>query len=270
MEKYTLVKAAPVGDAANFKAMVSSGIIHKALADVLQDRESQESATKHLQNTLVMAGLALEQNPYLYRMNQWSLIESILYCADTGLSLAKAGGEAYLVPFAGECTFMPGYKGLIKLAYQTGWVSLVEAHSAYESDDFDYELGTNKWIRHKPSGIGRTDDKITHFYCVITSKYGDVLPEVMTKSEVDAVKAGVIKKNKGKLPLPWKMFYSQMGKKTAVRRAMNYIPKSSTNVLARALEYDNRATGWTEEDEQRREELKKRQRELADVSKKGE
>ena len=50
---------------------------------------------------------------------------------------------------------MIGYKGLIDLCYRSGEVSTVQAHTVYENDTFEYELGLDNKLRHVPASSGR-------------------------------------------------------------------------------------------------------------------
>lgn len=83
-------------------------------------------------------------------------------------------GQAYLIPFRNhgrmECQFQLGYKGLIDLAYRSGEVSIIQAHTVYENDDFQYELGLDPTLRHVPArsnrgGTGAMSNELTYMDC---------------------------------------------------------------------------------------------------------
>ena len=57
-----------------------------------------------------------------------------------------------------------GYKGLIRLARNSGEVSSLVAHEVCENDEFDFEWGLNEKLVHKPAAGERGE--ITHFYAV--------------------------------------------------------------------------------------------------------
>src|SRR6185503_17866365 len=96
-------------------------------------------------------------------------INSILQCVMTGaqLGLDCSGvlGSAYMVPFwnskvqAYEAVFIPGYRGLVDLARRTGEIEDIYAHVVYQDDVFDYELGAEPRLIHKPSATGTRQDK---------------------------------------------------------------------------------------------------------------
>jgi DNA-binding winged helix-turn-helix (wHTH) protein len=51
-------------------------------------------------------------------------------------------GEAYPVPYGNQCTFIPGYRGLVKLARQSGEVKRIETNVVCEHDQFTFEEGS--------------------------------------------------------------------------------------------------------------------------------
>jgi recombination protein RecT len=74
-------------------------------------------------------------------------------------------------------------------------------------------------------------------YCVITLKGGERVLEVMTRDEIDRVRA----RSKAAQSGPWVTDFPMMCRKTVLRRVAHYIPKSSerfTEVLEREIERD--------------------------------
>ena len=77
-------------------------------------------------------------------------------------------GEAFLLPFSNkgklECSFQIGYKGLLNLAYRNPQMQIIQAEEVYMNDVFEYELGLNPKLIHKPALKERGELKC--FYAV--------------------------------------------------------------------------------------------------------
>lgn len=99
---------------------------------------------------------ALFKNPQLQQCTPESLLNALLKCAEWGL--LPGGDNVYLIPRRNnrkqghpiECNAQIGYQGLIELIYRVTGAE-VEAHVVYENDEFDYQLGTNAYVHHKPA-----------------------------------------------------------------------------------------------------------------------
>lgn len=113
-----------------------------------------------------MARLAMtcfSQNPKLFECDTKSVLGSIIQASQLGLEIG-VNGQGYLIPYGKTCQFVPGWKGLMDLLARTGRGS-VHTAAVYDGDFFEYELGTDPKIVHRPGdahGIG----KITHVYAV--------------------------------------------------------------------------------------------------------
>jgi len=118
-----------------------------------------------------------------------SILFALQKCANAGLY--PDGHEAYLVPFGNKCTFLPGYKGLIKRFAElpTAADLPVRVDEVRENDQFDYRLGDDPYIKHV-YGEGSIEDRgeVTHFYCIFNFRDGSKAIKVMTFEEVDEYK----------------------------------------------------------------------------------
>lgn len=183
---------------------------------------------------------AVQNNPKLLDCDRTSLFASVLTCAQLGLEPDGVLGQAYLVPFRGKVQFIPGYKGYLTLARNSGEISSIQAHEVCQNDEFSYAYGLDEHLHHVPAAGERGE--ITHFYAYAKYKDGGHTFEVMTRGEVDAVrdnsegykafKRGQIKTN------PWDSHYPQMGRKTAIRRLANYLPLMVQRAAALDSAYD--------------------------------
>jgi recombination protein RecT len=108
-------------------------------------------------------GFALEavrKSEYLAKAAQNDLDSfkfAILSVASVGLSLNPVLQYAALIPRSPKkgapavVVFDPMYQGLIKLANDSGAIHDVNSAVVYESDTFEYELGTSAKLIHKPA-----------------------------------------------------------------------------------------------------------------------
>ena len=195
-------------------------------------------APKHMSKDRLfqLAMAAYKQTPKLAECSVFSVLSCIMQCAALGMepSAVDGLGRAYIIPFYNrktggmEATFILGYRGMIDLARRSGEVESISARAVYEGDYFDYEYGLNESCRHIPSDVEHTPDKLTHVYCVAHFKDGGHYIDVMTKSEVDAIRKRSKSPNSG----PWVTDYEAMACKSVVRRAFKYLPVSVESAQA--------------------------------------
>jgi recombination protein RecT len=195
---------------------------------------------------------AVADNMDLLEVDRNSLIKACLQAAELGLVLNKSMAEADILKVWNnkirkyEAQFRPRYKGLMKLALQTGEVLKIESRIVYENDEFEIIEGTSAGIVHKRKLSGRGG--MIGAYCVWTLRNGESQFEVMSKEEILAIRDRSSSKTKeGKIVGPWVTDEAEMWRKTVVRRATKYMPMSPE--IARAVHADNVAEGVVEADE---------------------
>lgn len=175
---------------------------------------------------------AVQEQPDLLDCDRKSLMQSAMTAAQLGLVVGKTLGQFYIVPFYDSkkgkkvATSIPGYRGYITLARNSGEVVSVAAYEVCERDKFDYELGWEPKLVHKP-GLGDRG-AITHVYCVVKFKDEGGHIEIMTKADVDAIRA----RSKASSNGPWVTDYMMMARKTVIRRAAKYLPLSVQRLAA--------------------------------------
>lgn len=172
-----------------------------------------------------------------------SILRSMMQSAELGLEVCSGKNEGYLVPRwnskakALECTFLPGYQGLIKLAVESGKVRNIESRVVYEADTFQPEYGTHPKIVHVPS-FKKDRGAIVAVYAVAFLPDGQEQFEIMALHEIEEIRDRN-KDEKGDKFSPWKSDFSEMARKTSVRRLSKYLPK--TPAFAAALEIQAKA-----------------------------
>lgn len=182
-----------------------------------------------------------QKNDYLAKTalaNPTSAQNAIINVAAIGISLNPASKLAYLVPRDGMVCLDISYMGLMHIAMEAGVISwgqakLVHANDTYESN------GLDKAPSHKYNAFGDRGD-IVGVYCTVKTPAGDYLTEEMSLAEIKAIEATSKAKNG-----PWKNFWSEMARKTVVKRASKYWPKAAR--LDSAIHVLNEEEGvWTE------------------------
>lgn len=106
---------------------------------------------------------AVSTNNMLMKCTPNSIAGAIVQSSILGLEPSSVLGESYLVPFFNkhlvidgqtkkggyEAQLIPGYRGLIKLARNSGQMSVVDAQVVHENDEWEFEKGSNIYWRHK-------------------------------------------------------------------------------------------------------------------------
>lgn len=149
-----------------------------------------------------------------------SLLGALMGCAQLGLEPHGPLGHAYLVPFKKEVQLIIGYQGMIELAYRSGRVASINARVVKEGDEyFDYEFGTNEYIRHRP---GDGTGEVTFSYAVGKLVSGGQSMVVLNRLEVDRLRD----RSKAGKSGPWTTDFDAMARKTAVRQLFKFLPAS--------------------------------------------
>jgi len=177
--------------------------------------------------------------PTLAKCDQTSFLGAIMQCAQLGLEPGGALGHAYLLPFENrkkgitEVQFIVGYRGMIDLARRSGQIVSLTARTVHENDEFSYQYGLSEDLKHVPATGER--GALQYVYAVAKLKDGGVQFEVMSRSDIDKVRAQSKAGNYG----PWQTHYDEMAKKTVIRRLFKYLPVSIE--LATAVTMDEKA-----------------------------
>lgn len=160
---------------------------------------------------------ALTRTPKLMQCEQESFFQCLLSLSQLGLE--PDGRNAHLIPFGNQCQLIIDYKGLVDLAMRSGKVAYIHADKVCEQDTFEYDRGEIK--KHQvnfkvPRGNAYA------YYAMCRFKEGGEKCEVMTKDEVQAIRARSRAKDSG----PWVTDFDEMGKKTVFRRLSKWLQLS--------------------------------------------
>jgi len=204
--------------AMQFKHLLEGGSMQKAIKAALPKHISLERFVR------VVIGV-IGQSKDLLNCTPESVLVSLMRAASMGLEPDGGPlGQGYLVPFGRECQFIPGYRGLIKLARNSGEVADVWAEVVYAADTFEYDLGLEPSLKHRRNDDVADAGALKYAYSVARFRDGEKRFVVLNRREVEKIKA-VSKSAKSEYS-PWKTWESEMWKKTAVRRLCKLLPLS--------------------------------------------
>lgn len=177
---------------------------------------------------------AVRQNPRLLECSPASVLGALMTSAQLGLEPNTPLGEAYLIPYKGECTFQPGYAGLVRLAWQSGMVQSISVELVHANDHFKRTLGLHPDIVHE---IDDTTDRgpVIGCYAVVRMTGGGFQAAYMSKGEIDA-HAKKYSQSATRGSSPWVTAWDGMAKKTVLKQALKLVPKATE--MARALSND--------------------------------
>lgn len=190
---------------------------------------------------------AIMNNPKLLNCNPDEVFREVAKLAALGLLLDQQLGEAYLiVGWNGrERREVPqvrvGYRGLIKLARQSGEIAQIYAHEVRDGDVFDVSLGDEKKLVHKPKPFGT--GAIVGYYAV--AKYADGTSdfELMSLERIHEIRDrsdGWKAFSEGKIKsTPWSSDAGEMSRKTCIRNLVKRLPASPE--LSDAIGIEDRA-----------------------------
>jgi recombination protein RecT len=208
--------------------------------DMLTHFKSQIAAAlpKHL-NPERMARIALTEfrkNPDLGKCDPRTVFASIIIAAQLGLEPGVMG-QAYLIPYKGTCTLVPGWQGYVDLVARAGrasvWTDVVRT-----GDTFVYAKGTNPGITHEPSDQIDDTTPFTHVYAVgrIRNAEWPVI-EVWSRNKVIRHLNQYNRQGEKHYALQNERNLEMYGRKVALLQVIKYMPKSVELQTASELDY---------------------------------
>ncbi len=183
---------------------------------------------------------AVQKNNYLQKIANERpdyLRMAVINVAAIGLTLNPALQYAYIVPRDGIAILDVSYKGLLKLATDSGAIKWAQAELVYSNDTFEYR-GPSQEPLHSCNPFSGDRGEFQGGYCIAKTVDDDILVEVMTATEIHEIRDRSELYKKKKMG-PWVDFFGEMAKKTLIKRAQKTWPKSSGGRLEKAIEILN-------------------------------
>lgn len=157
--------------------------------------------------------------------NPNSLQAAILNVAAIGVSLNPALSHAYLVPRDGAICLDISFRGLVKIATDSGAIKWAKVELVYAADTFEW-CGPASAPIHKANPFASKEERgeMVGGYCIAKLPDGDVMTEVMSAEDMYKVRdtSKAWKKSGG----PWKDWPDEMAKKTVMKRAAKSWPQT--------------------------------------------
>lgn len=172
-----------------------------------------------------VAKLSIQLNPSIAEVDdRTSLFIAFSRCAADGL--LPDGRQAAIVETKGKggktsASYWPMIGGLRYIAANHGFS--LEAHVVYSGDEFDYELGFDPHVTHRPPRLDVDRGQPIGAYAVATRlSDGRKFFEVMGRAQIDSIKA---KSPSARFDWsPWNTAESEMWRKTVGKRLFKQLP----------------------------------------------
>jgi recombination protein RecT len=182
----------------------------------------------------------LQGNDYLAKCVPHTIQNAIVNIASIGLTLNPARGYAYLVPeynkgsMSQECQLRISFKGLMKIATDSGQIEWVKADVVKVNDKFTFN-GAWEMPAHQMNPFSDRGQPIG-VYCVAKLSNGGQITDVMSWEEVNKIKSCA------KTQQVWEKWPEEMAKKAIIKRASKQWPNTELR-LDSAIEMLNEAEG---------------------------
>jgi recombination protein RecT len=222
-------------------ATSETGITKRESFPVMLDKMKSQIATalpRHL-NADRMARIALTEfrkNPALADCDPMTVIASVVIAAQLGLEPGIMG-QAYLVPFKGTCTLIPGWQGYVDLVSRAGRAS-VWTGAVQSGDSFSYRYGSSPLIEHEPGDKADDDSPFTFVYAVGRIKGAEwPVIEVWSRAKVERHLRRYNKVGERHYAKQNENNFAMYGRKVALLQVLKYMPKSVELQMAASLDH---------------------------------
>ena len=161
----------------------------------------------------------LNDNPQLQKVNKAQLLQGLMKSAYMGLDCMNK--EVYLIPYGSNLNVQISYTGMAKFCkkYAIREINDISSHIVREGDTFESGIKDNKpYINFTPKPFNNAE--IVGCFAVVYYKDGGIDYEVMTTEEINGVRNSYSKQANGST---WKNSWSEMARKTVLRRLMKHV-----------------------------------------------
>ena len=196
---------------------MSNDLAVQMKSDAVLERFAAVTGGEHQAQVFVASVLiAVKDNQALEKCTVTSIIKSAMRAATLRLSVDPALKQAYLVPYGGNATLQPGWKGLYDMAMRTGkyrFINVAEIKPGF-TVEFDLISGHAKVERDADSKGGW----VASFE--LTPKWGGMGKSLyMTHSEIQEHKERY-SKGHNRQDSAWNTALPQMERKTVLRNLL--------------------------------------------------
>ena len=206
----------------SLKETIKSGEFYIQIANALP--QGNLSAKRYISACLT----ALAVQPKLMQCKPSSVLKSMMESARYGLEPNSPLSEAALIPYGQECTFLIEYRGMMKLAWNTGLIKSLDYDKVCDGDEFDYSKGSNGLSFHHRPNLSNSRGEGSIYYAYAELKHGGTAFQVMTRDDIVA-HAKHFSRGYSSKSSPWQTDFDAMAYKTVIRQLCDKkLPKSTT------------------------------------------
>lgn len=183
----------------------------------------------------------IKSNIALKQADPVSVLQCIFACLQIGL-LPGTLGHVYLIPYKCKsrstneyvtmCRLQISYQGMLELVLRSPNIRSISADVIWDGDDYAIIKGTEPSIRHI-SNLKKEDPQFLGVYAVAYFVDGRYQFETMSIAEINQIRACSPDYVRNPANSIWTKHYSEMARKTVLRRLCKYLPK--TEGVAQAL-----------------------------------
>jgi recombination protein RecT len=203
------------GTAKSLKQLLESN--HNAFATALPRHMTPERMIR-------VALTAFNTTTELQKCSLMSIAAAVVQASILGLEPNSVLGEAYLIPFKGQCVLVPGWKGLLKLVRNSGQLVTVNAQAVHAKDQFEIDGDALEPILiHKRAAGDR--GPVTGYWAGALLKGGGKQIVYLSKEEATAHGKKYSKAYDSKFS-GWQTDFDAMALKTCIRKLCKYLPQS--------------------------------------------
>jgi len=208
-----------------------AGRLHMFLKPRLQSLGQYVAGRVKPDVLIKLALLEFSKSKDLQSCDPGSIYAALITSAQLGLEPGAAKGEAYLVSYRGQCTLIPGYRGLIKLALRSKAVKSLYAHVVYQHDEFAIELGSEQRVVHRPA-LDVDRGPIIGAYAVAKFENDEIDVEWMGVAELERIRNASPGRNSG----AYRDWLAEMYRKAPLRRLSKRLPLGDDFFQAAAVD----------------------------------
>lgn len=177
--------------------------------------------------------MAVAANKDLAACRASQILGCVMQAAVLGMEPSSPLGECFLVPYAGQCQLVIGYRGQIRLIRNDGHLRGVVAREVRELDEFRMDMGTEPSVVHRYHHLPARGEIRGYWAGILMdTNYNSI--EYMSVADVRAWRDKYCKgANSSKSA--WKTHEGAMSLKTVLGRAGKYVPKGMALAIAEEL-----------------------------------
>jgi|TARA_B100000315_G_scaffold248754_1_gene278981 recombination protein RecT len=170
---------------------------------------------------------AIMSNPKLQACQPMSIMKSVMESARYGLEPNSPLSHAALIPFGDKVQFIIEYRGLLKLAWNSGIIKSIDYDKICKNDSYIYTKGYDPTFQHVPQIDGERGDVIAYYAVAETLEGGKALVVMKVQEIVEHGKR--FSRSFSHKDSPWVTDFDAMAFKTVIRQLLDKkLPKSAT------------------------------------------